>query len=102
MDLDTTIHACGTYEEITTVNREKKPVLIYCEQGIGGIPDWLFGVLPYQFFFNTWEDMKRYLYHIHTAAEEDIESYKRWMFFDYTRMMPQVTPEESEQVTLLC
>ena len=31
--IDTDVHACGTYEEITTANRQKKPILVWCKQG---------------------------------------------------------------------
>ena len=94
VNIDTDIHACGTYEEITTANREKKPILIHCEQGIIGLPDWIFGMLPSQFFFGSWEHLKEYLYDIHTL--ETVDNLKRWMFFDYSQMLPKITAEESE------
>jgi nucleoside 2-deoxyribosyltransferase len=37
VNIDTECHACGTYEELFLANRQKKPVLIHCEQGIQGI-----------------------------------------------------------------
>lgn len=87
VNLDTSIHACGTYEEIFWANRMKKPILIHCEQGIQGLPDWLFGVLPYQFFFDSWKDLKTYILDVHT--KEKVKHYKRWIFFNYKELLPK-------------
>ncbi len=34
--LDTNIHTCGTYEELSWANRMKRPILIWCVQEEGG------------------------------------------------------------------
>ena len=86
-NLDTSIHACGTYEELFWANRLKRPILIHCEQGKQGLPDWLFGVFPHQFFFDSWCQLKNYLKRIHTS--KSLNHYKRWMFFDYWRLTPE-------------
>lgn len=79
VNINLDIHPCGTYEEIFTANRCKKPILVHMEQGKGHTPDWLFGTIPHQMIFSQWEDLKSYL--IHIDKDENIESYKRWQFF---------------------
>ena len=78
MNLD--IHPCGTYEEIFWANRQKKPILIHVEQGKRHSPDWLFGTIPHQMIFSTWEEIKSYLLHINSS--ENIDTHKRWYFFN--------------------
>jgi hypothetical protein len=54
-------YACGTWEELYLCNRSKKPILVHIEQGKQHIPDWLFGTLPHEWFFSTWDELKKYL-----------------------------------------
>jgi hypothetical protein len=84
VNIDTEIHACGTYEELFWANRLKKPILIHCEQGMENLPDWLYGVLPYQMMFSEWSDLKNYLLDVHSG--KNTEHLKRWLFFNYNRM----------------
>jgi len=77
--IDISIHACGTYEEIVTANRQKKPVLIWCEQGKRYAPNWLFFMLPHEHIFNTMEELVDYLKHIDTL--KNTENLSRWFFF---------------------
>jgi nucleoside 2-deoxyribosyltransferase len=77
MNLD--IHPCGTYEEIFWANRQKKPILIHMEQGKKYSPDWLFGTIPHQMIFSTWDEIKAYLLHMNSS--ENIDTHKRWYFF---------------------
>jgi hypothetical protein len=77
LDLDT--HPCGTLEEIFWANRQKKPIIVHMVQGKSHTPDWLFGTIPHQMIFSTWEEIKNYLIHIDTS--ENIDTHKRWYFF---------------------
>jgi nucleoside 2-deoxyribosyltransferase len=79
VNLNLDIHPCGTYEEIFWANRQKKPIIIHMEQGKQSTPDWLFGTIPHQTIFSTWEEIKEYLVHINSS--ENIDTYKRWYFF---------------------
>jgi nucleoside 2-deoxyribosyltransferase len=79
VNLDINTHPCGTLEEIFWANRQKKPIIIHMEQGKNQTPDWLFGTIPHQMFFSTWDEIKQYLVHIDTA--ENIDTHKRWYFF---------------------
>ena len=80
VNLDLEIHPCGTYEEIFTANRCKKPIIIHMEQGKNKAPDWIFGTIPHQMIFSNWENLKSYLLHIN--SDKNIECYKRWQFFN--------------------
>jgi hypothetical protein len=77
IDLD--VHACGSYEEIVTANRQKKPVLIWCEQGKKKAPNWLFFMLPHEHIFNSLEDLIAYLSHIDSHTK--VNDLSRWFFF---------------------
>ena len=81
VNIDLEIHACGTMEELFWANRCKKPILVHTKQGIEHTPDWLFGVLPFEMFFSTWSDVKKYLRHI--AHDPVIDRLNRWYFFDW-------------------
>jgi nucleoside 2-deoxyribosyltransferase len=79
VNLDLDVHPCGTLEEIFWANRQKKPIIVHMVQGKKQTPDWLFGTIPHQMIFSTWEEIKSYLDHINCS--ENIDSYKRWYFF---------------------
>jgi len=79
VNLDINTHPCGTLEEIFWANRQKKPIVIHVEQGKEHTPDWLFGTIPHQMIFSTWQEIQTYLMHINSA--ENIEHHNRWYFF---------------------
>jgi nucleoside 2-deoxyribosyltransferase len=79
VNLDLDVHPCGTLEEIFWANRQKKPIIIHMVQGKDHAPDWLFGTIPHQMIFSTWDEIRQYLKHINNA--ENIETHKRWYFF---------------------
>lgn len=82
VNLDMNVHACGTYEELFWANRMKKPCLVRVAQGKRDCPDWLFGTLPHQLIFSTWEEVTAYLRHI--AKDDHIDHFCRWRFFNFT------------------
>ena len=81
VNIDTSIHTCGTYEEVFLANRQKKPVIVRIKQGKQGCPDWLLGTLPHQMIFSTWNEVLTYL--INVAYSQRIDHYKRWWFFTF-------------------
>jgi hypothetical protein len=80
VNLDLDIHPCGTYEEIFWANRQKKPIIIHMVQGKQNAPDWLFGTIPHEMIFSSWDDIKSYLDQVNSSAE--INNYNRWYFFN--------------------
>lgn len=81
VSLDLNTHPCGTYEEIFLANRQKKPIIIHVEQGKENAPDWLFGTIPHDLFFSTWDEVKNYLSYINSSPT--INTHNRWFFFNY-------------------
>ena len=83
VNLDMDIYPCGTLEEIFLANRQKKPVVVHMKQGKKHVPDWLFGTLPHETMFSTWQEVKDYLLYINSS--ENIETLNRWYFFNHDR-----------------
>ena len=82
--IDINVHACGTYEEVAVANSQKKPVLIWCQQGKENAPNWLFFMLPHQHIFGSLDELLQYLANVHSGRDHN--HYKRWLFFDQNRM----------------
>ena len=80
VNLDLDIFPCGTMEEIFLANRQKKPIILHMVQGKENTPDWLFGAIPHQFIFSSWEEILGYLRHINSSSS--IDTCKRWYFFN--------------------
>jgi len=93
VNLDWDSQPCGTFEEIFVSNRAKKPIIIYCPQGIQKISNWMFGVLPYEFFFENWEALKEYLRHI--DEDENFDDLGRWRFFDFEEQIQEILKGEN-------
>lgn len=74
IDLD--IFMCGSFEEISWMNRSKKPVLIVTKQGKSKTPLWLFGQFPHEHMFGSFEDMFNYL----DDVDQDNIGHKRFVF----------------------
>jgi hypothetical protein len=83
--LNTDQHACGTYEELFTANKAKKPVLVVVEQGKKNAPNWLFLTLPHQFIFSSFDELKTYITHVDQDAV--VDTHKRWRFFDWAKLV---------------
>lgn len=79
--LDINTHPCGTFEEIFLANRQKKPIIVHIEQGKSHCPDWLFGAMPHELFFDTWDQILRYLAKINTEQHIDTLN-NRWCFLN--------------------
>lgn len=77
--IDLNVHACGSYEEIVTANRQKKPVLIWCEQGKHSAPNWLFFMLPHEHIFGSLTELIEYLSFVN--SHKNVNALSRWFFF---------------------
>lgn len=80
VNLDLDVHPCGTYEEIFWANRQKKPIIIHMVQGKQNAPDWLFGTIPHEMIFSSWQEIQDYLAQINSSFE--VKTHNRWCFFD--------------------
>lgn len=80
VNVDINTYTVGTWEEVTTGNRQKKPIIVHIEQSKYNTPDWLLGMIPHQMIFSSWTFLVDYLKNVDQGI--DTESYKRWWFFD--------------------
>lgn len=79
--VDVDQHLCGSYEEIFTCNRDKKPVLVWSVGGKEKAPNWLFFTLPHELIFGSIAEVEEYIRHIDEDKEIDTLN-NRWKFFD--------------------
>jgi nucleoside 2-deoxyribosyltransferase len=79
VNLDLETHPCGTLEEIFWANRQKKPIIIHMVQGKQNAPDWLFGTIPHEMIFSSWDEIQNYLRYINSS--NSIIDHRRWYFF---------------------
>lgn len=81
VNLDMDVHACGTYEECTLANRQKKPIIAHIEQGKENAPDWLLAMHQPDTIFSTWAQVHRYLRHV--SYDVEFDTMGRWVLFDF-------------------
>lgn len=79
--LDNDVRTCGTWEEIFTANRSKKPIIIHMEQGKESAPDWLLGTIPHNFIFGKWQELKDYLVNVNDSKSQVLSNGDRWLLF---------------------
>jgi nucleoside 2-deoxyribosyltransferase len=73
------VKTTGTIHEIIEGDKQQKPVLILCPEGIKHIPSWFFGILPIRYFFDSIENLKDYLKKI--AYDQEFRSKDdHWQF----------------------
>lgn len=85
VSIDTSVYACGTFEELFWANRQKKPVLVWSQGGKKDAPDWLFGTIPHQHIFGSVPDLMNYLIYVDSGEHPD--TLGRWVFFDYNKVV---------------
>lgn len=85
VNLYSTIPTCGTHEEITTANDQKKPILVHLPDGLSSVPDWLTGKVPHEMMFDSWDKLKAYLADIDEHGV-NVCGKARWRFFDYNKI----------------
>lgn len=56
----------GTAEELTTLNRMKKPIFLSVEGGKNKCPLWIFGMLKHSYIYNNVDEVIEMLRRIHT------------------------------------
>jgi len=78
--IDNTINSTGTFEELFWANRQKKPIIVHCEQGKKAIGLWFFGTLSHELFFDTWDEVYNY---IRLVDSDKANVDDRWKFFDF-------------------
>jgi hypothetical protein len=89
--IDTDIHLCGSYEEIFSANKEKKPCLIVVKQGKSRTPRWILGAVNAETVFNNFDELKQYLKHI--DQDQCIDTLRRWVFIDFSKLISPLQPK---------
>jgi len=72
----------GTVEELITSNRQKKPLLLVCNEGIENIPDWAFSLGDINTMFGSFDDLKSYLTLVDESPSIEGLCSSRWLFLD--------------------
>lgn len=76
--IDPDIQSCGTWEELFIANRQQKPIIVYIKGYKSDIPGWLYGTLPHETFFCTYDDVINYLSRIDMGDIDDANK-DRWL-----------------------
>ena len=86
VNYDTSIHMCGTIEEISIASNQVKPILLMCKNGKNKLPPWLYGRLQHEYFFDSWDSLKDYLTDINSNPNYRFteSDNKRWLFYNDT------------------
>jgi nucleoside 2-deoxyribosyltransferase len=71
------VSTTGTIHEIINSNNAKKPTLIVCEQGKEKVPLWLYGFIPPEVMFGSWNELYDYLEEVNEGKHMDNN---RWQF----------------------
>ena len=79
--LDPETPMCGTYHELINALQQRKPTLVVVEGGKKKAPNWLFGIMNFNFMFDSFDDLKTFLKQI----DEGIitADLSRWVFFTH-------------------
>lgn len=71
----------GTIHELINSLQQRKPTLVVVEGGKHNAPNWLFGIMDYNFMFDSFDDLKTFLTLVDVGAfTPDLT---RWVFFDF-------------------
>lgn len=71
------IPTTGSIHEIVVSNNAKKPTLIVCPQGKEYAPFWLWGFIPEECIFGSWEELYEYLEAVNKGEHRDNN---RWSY----------------------
>ena len=79
--IDTSVHMCGSYDEIFTAEDQQKPILYIVQGGIETLSSWMFAVIDdFDMVFNTVEGCLEY---INKINDGEIELSDKWMLFKH-------------------
>lgn len=73
------VNSTGTIHELIQADLEKKPTLLVCED-LTKLPDWIFGILPLRYMFESFEDLLKYL---KLVDQGYITDDPRWQFLEF-------------------
>lgn len=78
--IDPEVFIFGTIHELLNSLHQRKPTLVVIEGGKKNAANWLFGIMDFNFMFDSFDELKEFLTHIDKGAiEADLS---RWVFFN--------------------
>lgn len=85
LNIDRNYHMCGSYSEFTYACMQRKPVFIYCKQGIDKISNWIWGLGDHEYFYDDWDKLKQHIERIALGNNPD-DLNSKWRWFDYDKI----------------
>ena len=78
--LDPAIPTTGTIHELINSLAQRKPTLVVIEGGKQFAPNWLFGIMDFNFMFDNFTQLYSFLQQINDGGI--MGDLSRWVFFD--------------------
>jgi len=79
--LDPKVSMFGTIHELINSLQQRKPTLVVVEGGKDKAPNWLFGIMDFNFMFDSFEELRQFMILVDEASfNPDLT---RWVFFDF-------------------
>ena len=69
--IDKDVHMCGSYSELTYGALEKKSIYVVCKQGKDEVPNWLYGLLNPDLFYDSFTELKQALTSLNQGIVRD-------------------------------
>ena len=84
VNYDIDVFMCGTHDELFRAASAHKPVLLMVGDKRKKLPKWIYGILPPEHMFESWDDLIFYLGDINSNPDYEFTEAddKRWLFFD--------------------
>jgi nucleoside 2-deoxyribosyltransferase len=70
----------GTVHELINSLSQRKPTLVVIEGGKGEAPNWLFGIMDFNFMFDSFDDLEVFLRQVDDGTV--MGDLSRWVFFE--------------------
>lgn len=76
---DDTKFTCGSWEELFAANSRKRPIFFVSKNGIDKVPLWMFGCIPYKYFYSSLNEAIKVIKDLDNGVKE-MDS-DRWRLF---------------------
>lgn len=83
MHINTKVHMCGSYGEQTMACLQRKPIVVFCDDGIESITNWIWGQCDFNYFHDSLADALAQIERINLGVEP---LDKKWKIFDFSKI----------------
>lgn len=83
MYIDKNVHMCGSYSEQTMACLQRKPIVVFCNEGIENITNWIWGHCDFNYFHDSLSSALEQIERIHIGVEKPS---KKWKIFDFDKI----------------